>query len=149
MKAGAFLLAALLALLPSLSDACSCREPVDTNKAAREQAKRLFGYADNVVLLRAVEVSKVGPDHQRARFEVVQVWKGSHKPGDIVLSDTPMIGHGTCNQSIAVGTEMLVGLAADGEPFQVSGCPGMFELTKRERRYLDKLAPKKPQTAPH
>jgi len=147
MKPGAFLLVALLALLPSLAGACSCREPVDTKQAAREQAQRLFGYADNVVLLRAVEVIAVGPDHQRARFEVVQVWKGSHKPGDIVMSDTPMIGHGTCNQAIAVGTEMLVGLATDGEPFLVSGCPGMFELTKRERRYLDKLAPKKSRSA--
>ena len=81
-------------------DACSCVKGEETDKSAREYVSSLLRIYPNVVVLKVVEVTDVGPNHERAKLVVIESWKGKYNPGDIVHSDTSGIGGGMCESSV-------------------------------------------------
>ena len=126
--------------------ACSCVTSKEKAKEVRERIGQMLEHRENVALLRAVRVEEVGKYHERAVLRVVKSWKGKYSRGSLVNSDTKDIGAGACDMSISAGQEILVGF--ESEPIRIIGCPSSFELTRMERKYLDRLARHYRKSAP-
>ena len=120
-------------------DACSCVKGEETDKSAREYVNSLLRIYPNVVVLKVVEVTDLGPNHERAKLVVIESWKGKYNPGDIVHSDTSGIGGGMCESSVRETRQQEFLYAFETEPMEIAGCG--FEYTERQRKYLRRLAP--------
>jgi hypothetical protein len=134
------LLVALGAVAPR-ADACSCISPRQTESNVRDYIRRMYATYANVVLLRVVEATYVSNDNQRATLEVVKTWQGSHVPGDRIQSDTEQVDSGSCAASVEVGQELFYGF--NEEPILIGECPGDFELSNLELKWLRRLSPLK------
>jgi hypothetical protein len=143
MKTLLAVIALLCAMYAPPVVACSCVGSKETDRSAREYVRRLFTL-ENVILVRATDVTRVTEDREIARLVVVKSWKGRYLRGDSLTSDTSGIGGGMCDAPIRVGQEILV--AFNTEPVRINGCPSDFELTPLELEYLRKLAPWKRKT---
>ena len=135
-----FLVALPMMAYSSSAMSCSCIASKETAKNVREYIQALYDVGKNVVLLRAIKVTKVGDDREQAELLVVESWKGRYSIGDVVRSDTSALGAGMCDSPIGVGEEILMAFAS--EPVRIAGCPDAFVLTKLERKYLKRLQPK-------
>jgi hypothetical protein len=121
------------------ADACSCVIAPQTESGVRNYIRAMYATHSNVVVLRVIDVTDVGDDHQRATLEVVKTWKGSHLPGDRIQSDTEGVDSGSCAESVVAGQEIFYGF--NEEPIQIAACPGDFELTRLELKWLRRLSP--------
>jgi len=99
----------------------------------------MYATYSNVVVLRVVDVTTVSEDHQRATLAVVKTWQGSHMPGDRIQADTAEVDSGSCAVSVVVGQEIFYGF--NEEPIQIGECPGEFELSRLELKWLRRLSP--------
>ena len=132
------LLIALGAVAPR-ADACSCVSPRQTESRVRDYIRSMYATYSNVVMLRVVDVTNVSEDHQRATLEVVKTWQGSHVPGDRIQADTAGVDSGSCASSVVVGQEIFYGF--NEEPVEIYECPGEFELSRLELKWLRRLSP--------
>lgn len=109
-------LVAILSASSALACSCVSRTKEDRSEV-REAIRSMLEGARNVVLLEAMEVTRVTQDHERAILRVVQSWKGTYSTGMTVRSDTDGIGHGECDLPIGVGQQILVSF--DAEPIVI------------------------------
>lgn len=123
--------------------ACSCISSKETQNGVRLYVRELYDNAENIVRVRVLKVTEVGDRHQQAELQIIESWKGRFSLGDVIRSDTSDTEGGMCDVSVGAGEEIF--LVFDTEPVRINGCPGDLVLSKLERRYLNRLRPKRPK----